>query len=115
MGLFSISHHTIDTIDWNGGNSSMQSLSLGCPVVTRPSTFMRGRHTVSMLEMLDLPELIARDDDDYVDISVRLLADEEFYNDMKQKIMDRKQRLFSDQEVSLAFKKAIETLCFRSP
>jgi predicted O-linked N-acetylglucosamine transferase (SPINDLY family) len=68
-----------------------------------------------MLEMLDLPELIARDDDDYVDISVRLLADEEFYNDMKQKIVDRKQRLFSDQEVSLAFKKAIEILCVRSP
>lgn len=115
MGLFSISHHTIDTIDWNGGNSSMQSLSLGCPVVTKPSTFMRGRHTVSMLEMLDLPELIARDDDDYVDISVRLLADVKFYNDMRQKIVDRNQRLFSDQEVSIAFKKAIEVFCFQSP
>ena len=93
----------------------MQSLSLGCPVVTKPSTFMRGRHTVSMLEMLDLPELIARDDDDYVDISVRLLADVKFYNDMRQKIVDRNQRLFSDQEVSIAFKKAIEVFCFQSP
>ena len=43
MGLFAISHHTIDTIDWNGGNSSMQSLSLDCPVVTLPTAFMRGR------------------------------------------------------------------------
>ena len=78
MGLFAISHHTIDTIDWNGGNSSMQSFSLDCPVVTLPTAFMRGRHTVSMLEVLELPELIAKDVDDYVAISVRLLQDAGF-------------------------------------
>ena len=76
MGLFSISHHTIDTIDWNGGNSSLQSFSLDCPVVTLPTAFMRGRHTVAMLEVLELPELIAQDGEDYVAISSRLLSDE---------------------------------------
>ena len=115
MGLFSISHHTIDTIDWNGGNSSMQSLSLDCPVVTLPSAFMRGRHTVSMLDVLELPDLIAKNTDDYINISVRLLSDGGFYNDIKHKISARKNRLFSDKSVSLAFQKAVETLCFRDP
>jgi len=107
MGLFSISHHTIDTIDWNGGNSSLQSFSLDCPVVTLPTQFMRGRHTVSMLEALELHELIAKDVEDYISISTRLLQDQGFYAQMRELISDRKQRLFRDQAVASAFRDAV--------
>ena len=115
MGLFAISHHTIDTIDWNGGNSSMQSFSLDCPVVTLPTTFMRGRHTVSMLDVLELPELIAKDVDDYVAISSRLLDDESFYQQMRTLISERKARLFQDTSVAQAFQVAVETICRKQP
>ncbi|QNJ08184.1 TPR repeat family protein [Synechococcus sp. Minos11] len=115
MGLFSISHHTIDTIDWNGGNSSMQSFSLDCPVVTLPTAFMRGRHTVAMLEVLELPELIAQDGEDYVAISSRLLSDEAFYQEMRAKIAERKERLFHDKSVAEAFQLAVETICRQVP
>jgi predicted O-linked N-acetylglucosamine transferase (SPINDLY family) len=115
MGLFAIAHHTIDTIDWNGGNSSMQSFSLDCPVVTLPTAFMRGRHTVAMLEVLEIPELIAHDRDDYVAISCRLLEDQRFYNDVKERIRERKQRLFHDKGVAEAFQIAVETLCRQVP
>lgn len=115
MGLFAIAHHTIDTIDWNGGNSSMQSFSLDCPVVTLPTAFMRGRHTVAMLEVLEIPELIARDRDDYIAISCRLLEDEPFYNTVKERIHERKQRLFHDKTVAEAFQAAVETICRQPP
>ena len=115
MGLFAISHHTIDTIDWNGGNSSMQSFSLDCPVVTLPTAFMRGRHTVAMLEVLELPELIASDVDDYIAISARLLDDPAFYQAMRTAIAERKQRLFHDKSVAEAFQVAVETMCRQSP
>jgi len=115
MGLFAISHHTIDTIDWNGGNSSMQSFSLDCPVVTLPTAFMRGRHTVSMLEVLELPELIASNVDDYLAISSRLLEDEGFYRTMRSAIAERKQRLFHDRSVAEAFQVAVDTICRQTP
>jgi len=115
MGLFSISHHTIDTIDWNGGNSSLQSFSLDCPVVTLPTSLMRGRHTVSMLEVLDLPDLIAKDADDYIAISTRLLRDSDFYLEMKRLIAERKQRLFRDQSVSAAFRQAVDAMVQSQP
>ncbi|QNI59905.1 TPR repeat-containing protein [Synechococcus sp. BIOS-U3-1] len=111
MGLFAISHHTIDTIDWNGGNSSMQSLSLDCPVVTLPASFMRGRHTVSMLEVLELPELIAKNVDDYIAISCRLLKEQSFYQDMRAAIKARKAWLFHDKSVAKAFQVAVDTIC----
>ena len=115
MGLFAISHHTIDTIDWNGGNSSMQSFSLDCPVVSLPTAFMRGRHTVAMLEVLELPELIASDADDYVAISCRLLEDESFYQQMRDSIREHKPRLFHDKSVAEAFQVAVETICRQAP
>lgn len=111
MGLFAIAHHTIDTINWNGGNSSFQSLSLDCPVVTFPTTYMRGRHTVAMLRELEIPELIAQSREDYVAISGRLLTDQAFYSDIKGRIRQRKQRLFHDKRVQEAFQITVETVC----
>ena len=115
MGLFAIAHHTIDTIDWNGGNCSMQSLSLDCPVITFPTEFMRGRHTVAMLDVLDLPELVAADREAYVQLSVRLMQDEVFYRDVRQRIIERKQRLFHDKGVAKAFKALVEKICRKPP
>ena len=115
MGLFAISHHTLDTIDWNGGNSSFQSFSLNCPVVTLPTAFMRGRHTVSMLDVLAIPELIATDAHDYVAISCRLLEDQAFHAAIKDAIAERKGRLFHDRSVAEAFQIALETVCRQGP
>lgn len=115
MGLFSIAHHTLDTIDWNGGNSSFQSLSLDCPIVTFPTTYMRGRHSVAMLTELEIPELVAHSRDDYVAISTRLLSEKEFYDDIKARIRDRKHRLFHDKRVQEAFQITVETICRQAP
>jgi predicted O-linked N-acetylglucosamine transferase (SPINDLY family) len=83
--------------------------------VTLPTTFMRGRHTVSMLEKLEIPDLIARDRDDYIAISCRLLEDRQLYNNVKERISERKQRLFHDKGVAEAFQTAVETICRQVP
>ena len=53
-----------------------------------------------MLEVLELPELIASLPADHVEKSVRLLEDDDFANQMRSLINERSQRLFADQEVS---------------
>jgi predicted O-linked N-acetylglucosamine transferase (SPINDLY family) len=110
MGMFSIAHHTLDTIDWNGGNSSFQSFSLGCPVVTLPTRFMRGRHTVAMLRQMEIEDLIATDANDYVTISTRLLNDGDFYASVRQQIAERQEHLFCDDAVAIAFKNWVDQL-----
>ena len=65
--------------------------------------------------MLKLSELIAKDVDDYVAISVRLMQDHDFYKDIKQKISTRKERLFHDTSVADAFRHAVETVCRQPP
>ncbi|MBM5822894.1 MAG: hypothetical protein FJ082_10715 [Cyanobacteria bacterium K_Offshore_surface_m2_011] len=115
LGLFRIGHHALDTIDWNGGNTSLQALSQGCPIVTLPTTQMRGRHTIAMLEVLDLTELIARDREDYVAISLRLLQDEAYHAQLRTTILERRHLLFDDLEVSRAFRSFVDRYVPRSP
>ena len=51
-----------------------------------------------MLDVLELPELIASLRADHVEKSVLLLADDDFDNQMRSLINERSQRLFADQE-----------------
>jgi CRISPR-associated protein Csy1 len=65
----------LDSLHWSGGNTSLDALACGLPVVTLPGTLMRGRQTVAMLEQAGVPELVAGDADEYVRIAVRLGTD----------------------------------------
>jgi predicted O-linked N-acetylglucosamine transferase (SPINDLY family) len=111
VGLYGVAHHALDTPDWNGGNSSFQAFAQACPVVTWPGQFMRGRHTVAMLRVLELEELVAEDGDAFVDLSCRLLADSDFAKHMRTAIRERSDRLFRDEGVSEAFVQAVQSLC----
>jgi CRISPR-associated protein Csy1 len=62
----------LDTLHWSGGNTTLDALASGLPVVTLPGSLMRGRQSAAMLRQVGVPELIARDVDDYVEIAVRL-------------------------------------------
>ncbi|HET7032072.1 MAG TPA: tetratricopeptide repeat protein, partial [Casimicrobiaceae bacterium] len=42
----------LDTLHWSGGNTSLDALACGLPVVTLPGPLMRGRQTAGMLEVL---------------------------------------------------------------
>ena len=104
VGLFGIAHHALDTPDWNGGNSSFQAFAQACPVVTLPGRFMRGRHTISMLEVMELEELIATSESDYLQISTRLLREPQFHQNIKDLIKERAHRLFRDEGIARAFR-----------
>jgi protein O-GlcNAc transferase len=86
----------LDSLHWSGGNTSLDALACGLPVVTLPGRYMRGRQTYGMLQLLGLPELIARDEDDYLRIALRVAQD----RDWRQHVVDRiemgQSRLFRD-------------------
>ncbi|MEO5699100.1 MAG: tetratricopeptide repeat protein, partial [Casimicrobiaceae bacterium] len=58
----------VDTLHWSGGNTSLDALACGLPIVTLPGAFMRGRQSAAMLRLIDVEELIAPDRDAYLAI-----------------------------------------------
>jgi predicted O-linked N-acetylglucosamine transferase (SPINDLY family) len=86
----------LDTVRWSGGQTSVDALDCGLPVVTLPGAMMRGRQSAGMLRLIGADELIAKDIDDYVRIATRLCADPEWRLALSARIRERSSRLFDD-------------------
>ncbi len=86
----------LDTLHWSGGNTSLDALAMGLPIVTLPGEFMRGRQTMGMLTLLGVDELIATSTDDYLAIAKRLATDKRHRDEVSAKILANLPRLFND-------------------
>lgn len=92
-------HVCLDSLDFSGGVTSLDCLWHDLPIVTLPGALMRGRQTFGMLTLLDLPELIACDMDDYVSITAKLAHDAAWRTVLVERIAARKASLYCDQSV----------------
>lgn len=84
----------LDTLHWSGGNTSLDALACGLPLVTLPGRFMRGRQSAAMLAMLGLPELVAGDQDDYVRIAAAVATAPAERTRLSARIVDAQGELF---------------------
>ena len=78
-GEYLCSYHDIDlgldTFPYNGHTTSLDSLWMGVPVVTRVGRTSVGRGGLSQLFQMGLLELAAESDEEFVDISAALGRD----------------------------------------
>jgi predicted O-linked N-acetylglucosamine transferase (SPINDLY family) len=65
----------LDTHPYGGGTTTCDALWMGVPVITLVGKTAVGRGGLSILSNLDLPELIARSEDQYVQIAIDLAND----------------------------------------
>lgn len=88
----------LDTLHWSGGNTALDALASGLPIVTLPGRFMRGRQTMAFLKRMECDELIAGDTDDYVRIATALAAAPERRRELSARIVERADRVFGRDE-----------------
>ena len=98
LGLITESDIILDSLNWSGFNTSLAALSLNKPIVTFPSSFMRGRHTYGILKTLGVQETIATSEKKYVEIAVKLATNIKFRNSIIDKIKKNNKKLFDDNE-----------------
>jgi predicted O-linked N-acetylglucosamine transferase (SPINDLY family) len=90
----------LDTLHWSGGNTTLDALACGLPVVTLPGEFMRGRQSYGMLKCMGLDELIAKDQDDYIEIAIKIGTDTAWRQKVVQRIISGSNKIF-EMETSL--------------
>lgn len=70
LRLMQLAAASLDTPAWNGGNTCVEALSLGTPVVSMAGEFMRGRHAAAFLSLAGVGGLLAKDEDDYLSLAL---------------------------------------------
>jgi predicted O-linked N-acetylglucosamine transferase (SPINDLY family) len=81
---------------------------MGCPTVTFAGELMRGRHTMAMLQIMGLDELIAHTEADYIAITLRLIREPEFRSDVSERIRENSHKLFNDMSCVEALDKFLK-------
>ncbi len=97
LGIINQSDIILDSIDWSGGNSNLEAISLNKPIVTLPSNYLRGRHTYAMLKIMNINATIAQSKENYVDIAVKLAKDVSFRQKIINLIKSNKNKILFDK------------------
>jgi protein O-GlcNAc transferase len=88
----------LDTLSWSGGNTTLEAIACGLPIVTCPGEFMRGRHAYAMLKTLGVTETIATSETEYVEIAVRLGLDPVWRGTIVDTMQTAQPQLYTDQK-----------------
>jgi predicted O-linked N-acetylglucosamine transferase (SPINDLY family) len=86
----------LDSIGWSGCNSILESLAHNLPVVAFEGEFMRGRHAVAILNLMDIRGTIARTIDDFISIASRLGRDDSWRKEIGSRMFNNKNRVYGD-------------------
>ncbi len=103
--LIALADVMLDTVHFNGMNTSLEAFAVGTPVVTMPTAFQRGRHTQAMLHKMGLEGLIAVDAQAYIDQAVRIANDRGYRDEIRSMIRERSHVLFEDAAVVREFER----------
>ncbi len=85
----------LDSPRWSGGNTTLEAMAAGLPIITLPGPFMRGRHSAAILLLAGAERWIAWSGEHYVDLAVAL-ADPAARAEARAVIETGRERVFGD-------------------
>jgi predicted O-linked N-acetylglucosamine transferase (SPINDLY family) len=77
----------LDTVHFNGQNTTLESFTVGTPVVTLPGSLQRARHGYGMYRAMGFMDLVASDADDYARKAVRVANDPAYRDFCRNRIV----------------------------
>ncbi len=87
----------LDPFHFSGGNTSLEALSVGTPIVTWPGEFMRGRHTFGFYRLMGIEDCVVPDQAAYAETAVTIATAPGRRAELAQSIADRSAVLFEDR------------------
>jgi len=97
-GLMQRSSLFLDTIGFSGFNTAMQAVDCALPIVTLDGQFLRGKLASGILKKIDLCELIAKTEQEYINIVLKLVSDIRYRNDISKRIISNRDILYEDKK-----------------
>lgn len=101
LRLHTVCDLMLDCLHWSGGNTTLDAIACGLPVVTLPGATMRSCQSAAMLRMIGLEQLVATDAVGWIDLAHRLMNDGAWADTVRKRLRDRAGLLF-DQAFPIA-------------
>ena len=98
----------LDTPEWSGGNTTLEALYQGLPVVTLPGGSMRSRVSAGMLSLMDVKDTIAADRNAFIEIGVRLGKDPDWRYSIAERLKEQRSILETDMACMRAMEDFLE-------
>jgi protein O-GlcNAc transferase len=96
LNLNAVSDVILDTIHFNGGNTSLKALALGVPIVTLPSAYLRGRLTLALYKKMQVLDCVADTSAEYIQLAVRLGTEPDYRAHLRAKILEANAVLYEN-------------------
>ena len=105
----------LDTWPYNGGTTASDALWAGLPVLTYAGQSFSSRYAASLLNAIDLPELITWNPQQYEDLAVDLATHPERLAQIRRKLADHRRTtpLFDVRAFTRNLESAFEKICER--
>ena len=100
----------LDSLHFSGGNTSMEAVAMGVPVVTLPGRFIRGRFTLGCYRQMDFSETIAQDEDDWLRLALELAHDAQKRSELRATVAAKSVQLLRCTEAAQEFEAALVRL-----
>lgn len=88
MALLSATDVLLDPLHFGGGNSSYEGLTLGVPIVTLPSNFLRGRITYALYRQIGLMDCVVQTPEEYVRVAVEVGTNADRHGQLQRAIRE---------------------------
>ncbi len=112
LSLCMLADAILDTPGFTGGKISLDCFALGLPIITIASKFMRGRLTFAQYNLMGIDDCIAKNDDDFIKLALKLAHDKTWKTEVSQRIRQRSHILFKNsasvKELELFFKRSVK-------
>jgi len=105
ISLCALADVVLDIPSFSGGNTTLEALSAGAPIVHMPGRFMRGRLTGGFLKRAGLDWGIANCAPDYANMAVEIACDPEPW---RQRVRANAGVLFGDTDAVVEFSRFLE-------
>ncbi len=79
----------LDPFPYSGGLTTLEALWMGVPVITMQGQTFASRHSLSHLSTIGLPELIAKDKEEYVRLAIELAGNVKKMSELRAGIRTR--------------------------
>ena len=112
LNLYNEVDIALDTFPYNGVTTSFEAIWMGVPVITMAGYNFNSRCGESINKNLNMEQLIAKNEDDYVSKAVSLSTDRDKFLNIRKSIFLNapKSPLFNSQDYSKSFFEALEKI-----